>query len=82
MKYMVIHDSEIRIVYLMFTADNSMRTRAIFHGAKQPGHEANPLLPSSSEVKNEWSCTSIAPVCLHGMYRDSCTFVSISSYVE
>ena len=37
-------------------------------GIKQPGLEAESPLPSSLEVKNEWSCTSNPPVYLHGMY--------------
>jgi hypothetical protein len=28
---------------------------------------------ASAEVKNEWSCTSILPVCIHGVYRDNFT---------
>ena len=31
-------------------------------------------LPSSAEVKNEWSCTPSPPVCLHGMNREYFTF--------
>ena len=29
---------------------------------------------SGAEVKNEWSCTIIPPVCLRGMDRDYFTF--------
>lgn len=32
------------------------------------GLEADRLPPPSTEVKNEWSCTSSIPVCLHGMF--------------
>jgi len=39
--------------------------RGSFSGVKWPGH------PSSMEFKNEWSCTSTYPICLHGMNRDS-----------
>jgi len=28
----------------------------------------------STEVKNEWSCTSIPLICLHGVDRESFTF--------
>jgi len=79
---MVICNTEIGIMYFMFTADNSRHTGAIFYGLKQPGCEANHLLHSSAEVKNDWSCTSIPPICLHGIYRDDCTFMSVSIYDE
>jgi hypothetical protein len=29
--------------------------------------------PSSSDIKNKWSCMSTAPVCLRGIKRDDCT---------
>jgi len=32
------------------------------------GRKADYLPPSSAEVKNEWSNTFTAPLCLHGMY--------------
>jgi hypothetical protein len=31
-------------------------------------------LPSSAEVKNEWSYTSTTPICLHGANREKFTF--------
>jgi len=34
-------------------------------GIKQPGHEADHLLPSTVKVKNAWSYTSTPPVCLY-----------------
>jgi len=37
------------------------------------------LHPSIAEVKNEWSCTPIPPICLHGVDRD--TFTSRSEWV-
>jgi hypothetical protein len=33
---------------------------------KQLGHEADHSSPSSAEVTNVWSYTSIPPVCLNG----------------
>ena len=30
-------------------------------GVKRPGNEAGDSLPSSAEVRNEWSCTSLPP---------------------
>jgi hypothetical protein len=43
-------------------------------GVKQPECEVNNLAPCSAEGKNEWSCTSVPPVCLQGMDRDNFTF--------
>jgi len=40
---------------------------------KETGSEADHLLPSSTKVKNEWSYTSILPVCLHCVDRDKFT---------
>jgi hypothetical protein len=31
--------------------------------------------PSSAKVKNEWSCTTSPPVCLHGVDRNNCSFL-------
>lgn len=39
-------------------------------------------LHSSTEVYNDWSCTTISPVCLHGIYRGNYTFMSVSIYDE
>jgi hypothetical protein len=74
---MVICNTEMGILYFMFTANNARHTGAIFCGLKQPGCEANHLLRSSAEVKNDCSCTSIPPICLHGIYRDDYTIMSI-----
>ena len=41
---------------------------------KQRGCVAYHSLPSSTEAKNEWSPTS-TPICLHGVYCESSTFV-------
>jgi hypothetical protein len=40
---------------------------ALSMGVKQPGREADHSLPSSAEVKNEWSHTSTPPIRLHGV---------------
>lgn len=40
---------------------------------KRPECEADLSLPGE-EFKNEWSYTSIPPICLYGMYRDKFTF--------
>jgi hypothetical protein len=36
-------------------------------GIRRPGNEADHSPPSSAEVKNAWSYTSIPPVHLHGV---------------
>jgi len=41
-----------------------------FKEVKQPGCEVDHSPPSSAEVKNEWSCTSNPPICLHGMEKE------------
>jgi len=33
--------------------------------------------PSSTMVKNEWSCTSTPPICLHGVERDKIIWLHI-----
>lgn len=41
-------------------------------------HRADHSHPSSADVKNGWSCTSPAPVCLHGHHRENFTFLTPS----
>jgi len=43
-------------------------------GVKQLGHEVNHSPPLVLRVKNEWSCTSIFLICLHGVDRENITF--------
>jgi hypothetical protein len=43
------------------TASHSMGTRIVSGGVKKPGCEVNHSLPSSPEVKDEWSHTSTNP---------------------
>jgi hypothetical protein len=38
---------------------------------KRPGREVNHSRLSSTDVMNEWSCTSTPPIYLHGVYRFS-----------
>jgi hypothetical protein len=78
---MAICYTEIGILYCMFSADNSKLTGAIFCGLKQPGCEVNHLLPSSAEVKNDWSTTSIPPVYRHSIYRDDYTFTRCDNLI-
>jgi len=44
------------------------------------GHETIHSCPSSTKVKNEWSCTSIPPVSPHCVDMDSITF-AVTSYL-
>jgi hypothetical protein len=44
---------------------------AILPGVNRLGHEVDHSLPSSAEVRNEWSCTSSCPTCFHVVDRDS-----------
>jgi hypothetical protein len=37
---------------------------------KRPWREVDHSRPSSAEVRNEWSCTSTLPICLHGVDRE------------
>jgi hypothetical protein len=43
-------------------------------GVKRPGREVYHSPPTSAEVKNGWSYTSLLPVCLHGVDRNSLKF--------
>ena len=48
--------------------------QASFPGLKWPECEVNHSLPFSAKVKDEWSCTSALPLCLHGMDRENFSF--------
>ena len=51
----------------------------LFPRVKRPGREVNHPLPFTAEIKNEWSCTSLHPICLHSIERENVTFtVSIN----
>jgi hypothetical protein len=54
---------------LLFNAQWSSLLRT-----NQPRNEDDYSLPSIDEVRNEWSNTSIPPVCSHGMQRDNSVF--------
>jgi hypothetical protein len=41
-----------------------------FPGVIQPGHENDHSPASSTKVKNGWSHTSNAPLCLHGIDKE------------
>ena len=51
----------------MYTLKNGQRGYSPTQGVKRLGSETE----SSAEVKNKWSYTSTAPVCVNGMHEDS-----------
>jgi hypothetical protein len=38
--------------------------------------------PSSTEVKNGWSCTSVSPICLHGVDSDFTVYIFVNEYIR
>jgi hypothetical protein len=48
-----------------------------FVQVKRPGREADRSHPSSAEVKNEWSCTSIPRKCCHVLNKFIFTLVNM-----
>jgi len=51
-----------------------MGTRGSF-----PGCQADHCPPSSADVKNVWSYTSIPPICLHGVVLSCSTGINLPS---
>jgi len=47
---------------------------AFFPRVKRPGRDVNHRPPSNAEVKNEWSYTSIPPICLYGVDNENFNF--------
>ena len=45
-----------------------------FRGVKRPGCEFEHVCPFNAQVRNEWSCTSIHRVCLHGVQTENVLF--------
>jgi hypothetical protein len=62
-------------IFLSFKIYKCLWGKSSFLGAKQMGHEIDYTLPSSAEVKNDWSYTPPHLVCLHGVARDIFTFI-------
>jgi hypothetical protein len=58
----------------------SVRIGVLSPGVKRPGREADNLLLSSVEVKNEWRYTSAFSIGLHGVEEDIFTFTSIINF--
>ena len=45
-----------------------------FQRVKWTGSEGDHSSPTSAEVKNGWSCTSVPPIFRHGVDKHNCTF--------
>lgn len=54
---------------------------SFFLEVKQEGHKVNHPLPSSAKVKNMYSHTSTPPMCLLGIEKDNCTFLSFVNWM-
>jgi hypothetical protein len=50
-------------------ASCSVGTGCFLQVAKRTGREVSHSSPSGAEFKNEWSCTSLLPKCIHGVDR-------------
>ena len=61
-------------------ASYAMRIGVLSPGLKRSEREADHLLLSSVEVKNEWSYTSASFIRLHGVDEDIFTFTSIINF--
>jgi hypothetical protein len=70
--------SLLHIVVTRSGAHLANENRGSLPGLKQPGHEFDPSSPSTAEVKNEWSHTSIPPIWLYGVARKIFNFTSIA----
>ena len=57
------------------SASYSVGTRGSFSWVKQPRHEVNHSPPSSSRVRNEWSCTTTSHICPSSIDRDNFTYL-------
>lgn len=51
-----------------------------FAGVNRPGLEFNQSSVSCGDVKNEWSCTSTLPICLHVVDRENFKFSVTDSH--
>ena len=50
-----------------------------FPGITRPGHDdVDHLLPSTAEVKNEWSYAFTSPICFYGVNREHFMFTFTS----
>jgi hypothetical protein len=63
-------------VAIYFSVNPSIqRVRGSFPRVKPSECEVDPSNSSSAKTKNEWSCTSSPPICLHGVERDNFTYI-------
>jgi hypothetical protein len=65
--------------YSCYEFGSGVRTDSVFHvfytpGAKRPGCEVDRSPLSSAEGKYKWDYTSVCPIYLHDMDRDSFTY--------
>jgi hypothetical protein len=47
----------------------------------EEGRTTKPKPSSSAEVKNEWSCTPVPPVCVYGVDKEGFTFLPMYLFV-
>ena len=66
--YLLQNDQTSSGVHL---ASCSVDTRVHSPCVKQLGHAIKLSLPSSAEVRNEWSSTSTPLVCVHGVEKET-----------
>jgi hypothetical protein len=55
------------IMHYVHPASYPVGTGTLSQGVKPSGREADHPPPSSTEVKNAWSCTSAPTIRLHGV---------------
>ena len=55
-------------------------TPIFFMGSNSVGRDYNQSPASSAEIKNEWSCASPPPICLHSMDRENFRFLNVLDY--
>jgi hypothetical protein len=56
------------------------KSRGTFPRVKQSGLILT-TPPFSTEVKNEWNCTFIPPICLNGVERDNFSIIFVGKYM-
>ena len=59
----------------------SVGTGFHFRRIRRPGRQVEQVLQSRAEVKNEWTYTSVTPVCFRGMDGGTFTFTITATLV-